>query len=450
MNSLSARLLLTATIVLAAFLGLTGWTLDKAFRVSVQTAMKDRLQTQIYALIAASELGKDGIIRMTGTLAEARFSVPGSGLYAQISTQLGAQVWQSPSMVGLSIPFKPGLPRGANRFELVTTSTHAPVYAYSFGLAWDVRGVQRAYTFSVAEGLESTYAQISGFRRNLWGWLGGVALLLLLVQGIILRWGLSPLRRAADDLAAIEAGKATQLEGTYPKELRRLTTNLNALIRHEREHLERYRHTLDDLAHSLKTPLAILQGDVEGDKSPQQLKASVQEQVDRMSQIVEYQLRRAASSGRTTLVTPVSVEPAVRRLIKTLNKVHTDRKIIVSVAADPGALFYGDEGDLLELLGNIIDNAFKWCAFKINITVQTLPGERRSGLLLQIEDDGPGVPAHMKEKVLRRGVRADESIQGHGIGLAIVQDIARLYSGTLKIERSALGGALLSITLPGD
>lgn len=450
MMSLSTRLLLTATIVLAAFLGLTGWTLDKAFRVSVQTAMKDRLQTQIYALIAASELGKDGIIRMTGTLAEARFSVPGSGLYAQISTQQGAQVWQSPSMVGLSIPFTTGLARGTNRFEIINTSTHAPVYAFSFGLAWDVREVQRAYTFSVAEGLDSTYAQISGFRRNLWGWLVGVALLLLLAQGLILRWGLSPLRRAADSLAAIEAGKATQLEGAYPKELQRLTTNLNALLRHEREHLERYRHTLDDLAHSLKTPLAILQGDVEGDKSPQQLKASVQEQLDRMSQIVEYQLRRAATSGRTTLTTPIPVEPVVRRLITTLNKVYTDKKISVSVSVEPGALFYGDEGDLLELLGNIMDNAFKWCTNKVVVTVPTLPGERRTGLLLQIEDDGPGVPAHMKEKVLRRGVRADESIEGHGIGLAVVQDIVRLYLGSLKIERSVLGGALLSISLPGD
>lgn len=450
MMSLTTRLLLTATIVLAAFLGLTGWTLDKAFRSSVQTAMKERLQTQIYALIAASELGKDGVMQMTGTLAEARFSVPGSGLYAQISTQQEEPVWQSPSMVGLAIPFSASLARGTSRFELVSTSTRAPVYVFSFGLAWDVRGVKRAFTFSVAEGLESSYAQISSFRRNLWGWLGGVAVLLLVAQGVILRWGLSPLRRAADDLAAIEAGTATQLEGTYPKELQRLTTNLNALIRHEREHLERYRHTLDDLAHSLKTPLAILQGDIEGDKSPQQLKASMQEQVDRMSQIVEYQLRRAATSGRTTLMTPVSVEAIVQRMVKTLNKVYTEKNIKSQVVVEEGALFYGDEGDLLELLGNITDNAFKWCARKVVIRVTSLSGQRHAGLLIQVEDDGPGIPIHMMDKVLRRGVRADESTQGHGIGLAVVQDIVKLYRGTLKIERSALNGALVSVNLPGD
>lgn len=451
MFSLTARLLLTAVIVLAGFLGATGWTLDKAFRNSAEAALQERLQTHIYALIAASELGKDGIMRMPGPLAESRFSIPGSGLYAQITAHNGDRQWQSFSKVGIDIPFPIGINQGDSRFQLLKTSLGSPAYAFSFGLAWKIKGKTYNYTFSVGETLDDFYAQVNSFRRSLWTWLGGMAVLLLVLQALILRWGLSPLRRVADDLAAIESGVATKLEGQYPSELRSLTTNLNALIRNERAHIERYRHTLDDLAHSLKTPLAILQGLIEGEAHTE-LRRGVQEQVDRMSQIVEYQLRRAATSGRTTLMAPIALPRLVQRIVDTLYKVHADKKVACRVNIDPATLFYGEEGDFLELIGNLLDNAFKWCKSQILIEIKndSLSTDAKPGLTLIVEDDGAGIPVDMAERVLQRGVRADESTTGHGIGLAIVQDIVHVYAGKLVIGRSSLGGTKIIITLPAD
>lgn len=451
MLSLNSRLLFAGSVVLAGFLGLTGFTLDKAFRTSAEAAMRDRLQGDIYALLAAAELNKEGVMTVTDQLPEKRFSAPGSGIYGQIASHDGKQVLRSPSMSDLEIPFTLGLAMGTSRFERVTASDGTPLYALGFGLSWKVKGKPRGFTFSVAENLSSLEVQVHSFRRSLWSWLGGVAVLLLVVQGSILRWGLAPLRRVAADLAAIEAGQATQLQGRYPKELRGLTDNLNALITSGQGQLERYRHTLGDLAHSLKTPLAVVRGAVEKEGSVEELRHTVQEQVDRMTQIVEYQLQRAAASGRTVLSAPIPVAEVAQRIAASLDKVYADKGVDCRIQADVEAVFHGDESDLMELLGNLMDNAYKWCGKQVTVSAQPLaePFHRRSGLQLTVEDDGSGIPLEDADLVLQRGARADETISGHGIGLAVVRDILRFYDGVLEVGKSELGGASLKIRLPG-
>ncbi len=451
MLSLNARLLIAGSLVLAAFLGLTGFTLDKAFRTSAEAAMRDRLQGHVYALLAASDLDKNGLMSVSKEMPDAGFATPGSGVYGQIASHDGKQALRSPSMVGLTIPFTLGLEMGSNRFERVIASDGTPLYALGFGLSWKVKGKQRGFTFSVAENMNSFYVQVNSFRRSLWGWLGGVALLLLAVQGSILRWSLAPLRRVSTDLAAIEAGQATQLEGRYPQELRGLTDNLNILIRASHAQLDRYRHTLGDLAHSLKTPLAVVRGAVESESSVEELRRTVQEQVDRMTQIVEYQLQRAAASGRTALAAPVNVNTVVERIAASLSKVYADKGVDFSIRVESDAVFYGDEGDLMELLGNLMDNACKWCHHRVAITALPLADiiHRHSGLELRVEDDGQGIPPENADRVLQRGVRADETIHGHGIGLAVVQDILRVYGGTLEVGKSELGGARFIVSMPG-
>jgi two-component system sensor histidine kinase PhoQ len=214
------------------------------------------------------------------------------------------------------------LGRGVGQFQRETTLSGNDLYTYSFGLAWEMKSGVSAFTYSVAESLESYKEQVRRFRRSLGGWLAGLALVLLAVQAMILRWGLNPLRRVADDLTAIENGKATHLDGVYPKELQGLTNNLNALIRSEREHLDRYRHSLSDLAHSLKTPLAVVRAETEKAVIPDGPRQLLSEQVERMRQIVDYQLQRASTSGRLTLTTPVPVAESVQRVINTVVKVY--------------------------------------------------------------------------------------------------------------------------------
>lgn len=450
MLSLNVRLLFTASIVLASFLGIASWILDNAFRETAETAMQQRMQGQIYALIAASDVLENGMLVMPEVLPEARFSTASSGLYAQVMANPGTIQWRSHSSVGLDIPYITGLGRGVGQFQRVTTLSGIDLYTYSFGLAWEMKDRVSSFTYSVAESLDSYKAQVRRFRRSLGGWLAGLALVLLAVQAVILRWGLSPLRRVEDDLTAIENGKATHLDGVYPKELQGLTNNLNALIRSEREHLDRYRHSLSDLAHSLKTPLAVVRAETEKAVIPDGPRQLLSEQVERMRQIVDYQLQRASTSGRLTLTTPVPVAESVQRVINTVVKVYADKTVDWKNEVPKDLLFPGDKDDLLEILGNLIENAFKWCHSRVTVT-----GERRSqgrstvrDLVVVIEDDGPGIPDDKIRAVLQRGVRADERVDGQGIGLAVVREIIQVYHGRLELLHSKMGGAKVVVSLP--
>jgi two-component system sensor histidine kinase PhoQ len=318
----------------------------------------------------------------------------------------------------------------------------------SFATRWEGGGEPQIYVFHVAERLDEHAAQILQFRRGLFGWLAAATLLLLVAQALILRWGLAPLRRVAQDLSEMEAGRAQALSGRYPAELQPLIDNLNALLAEARQHLQRYRDTLGNLAHSLKTPLAVLRGSVEAKAPVEELRAVAQEQLQNMNEIVEYQLQRAAAAGRTALSAPLPVAPAARKLLAALEKVYVAKALQVETEIAPEVMFRGDEGDLLEILGNVADNAFKWARSRVRIQAQNpAAGQPGARFTLRIEDDGPGIPDDQAQRVRARGARADAAIPGHGLGLAVVQEIVELYDGELVIARSPLGGAAVEVRL---
>ncbi|MGP1666470.1 MAG: ATP-binding protein, partial [Rhodanobacter sp.] len=211
-----------------------------------------------------------------------------------------------------------------------------------------------------------------------------------------------------------------------------------------------YRHTLADLAHSLKTPLAVIRSQLESGGEGPTRGAGVLDQVRRMDELVAYQLSRAATSGRQTFAAAVPIAGHAEDLVQGLEKVYASKNLLCEFDIDEGAVFYGEQGDLLELLGNLLENAFKWANHHVLLVVkqQPQPGQRRPGLLLSVEDDGPGIAEEKIEKVLQRGVRGDERVQGHGIGLSIVQDIVRAYRGELVVDRSPeFGGSRFSVRL---
>jgi two-component system sensor histidine kinase PhoQ len=231
----------------------------------------------------------------------------------------------------------------------------------------------------------------------------------------------------------------------YPRELSALTESINSFITSERSQKERYRNTLGDLAHSLKTPLAVVRGAFEQNAIPTELRESIQEQVDRMTQIVDYQLQRAATSGRTTLAAPVDLLPVINKLVSTLDKVYAEKGISCRVTVHGDITFRGDESDLLEMLGNLLDNAYKFAARMVAVTATKQENDQ---LLIKIDDDGQGIPEDKVEQVLKRGVRVDERVSGQGIGLAVVRDIVEVYGGSISINTSSMGGSSISITLP--
>ncbi len=445
--SMSTRLLLAASIVLAAFFGLTGFTLNKVFRESAETAVRDRLEGHVYTLIAATIIGKDKGLQLPTHLS---FSHPSSKLFAQAISNDAKKVWRSPSSIDRKYMFRWALQPDVTKFENIKMSDDVELIVFSLGVTWDEsEDVHDGYTFSVAEKKEVLDKQVRNFQKNLWGWLTGVALILLVVQSVILRWGLLPLRRVVRDLKSIEVGQRTQLEESYPKELTGLTDNLNKLIRNEREHLTRYRHTLGNLAHSLKTPLAVLRGEVRNFSADNKSKRVMDEQVGRMSQIVEYQLQRAAASGRSAITARVKTIDIVNKIVNALNKVYTEKNIDVEVAVSQSSIFHGDEGDLLEILGNILDNAYKCCEKRVKIsTFKPVDGNEDAYFVVHVDDDGPGIDKKHIEKLVQRGVRGDSKSPGQGIGLAVVDDILQVYSGKLEIGKSDLGGARLTIIVP--
>jgi two-component system sensor histidine kinase PhoQ len=454
--SLQARSLAAASVVLAAFLALAFFALDRAFYDAAESALRERLQGYMYAYLAASDTTRSGALIPPEVSPDPRFDQPAaSGLYAGIvgAKILGAKghLWRSASALGRDLPFDDELPRGPAHFGGPITTPEGALFVLAQGVDWN-SGVKNELhlTFYVAEDSRALRRQVDVYRQTLLGWLGALGALLLLLLFAVLRWSLAPLRKVASDLTRVEHGTQEQLGRNYPVELSGLTAGLNNFIEVERDRVKRYRNTLSDLAHSLKTPLAVMRSQLETGSDGEALRWTVLEQVGRMDEIVAYQLSRAATSGHQTFATPLLLEPYAEEIVRSLEKVYVSKSVLCEFEIDPAARFHGDQGDLMELLGNLLENAFKWAHRRVLLTVTPVAAgaRRRAGLDLVVEDDGPGIADEQVERLLQRGVRGDERVQGHGIGLAIVQDILRAYHGELAVDRSpALGGARFTARL---
>jgi two-component system sensor histidine kinase PhoQ len=448
--SIQTRLVISFSILLFVFLGLTGVVLDRAFRNSIEAGASERLQVQIYLLLAAAEFSDDEFYFLED-LREPRFNQLNSGLYGFISRPSLGELWRSDSagVFSLADPqvLRQSVLVGETQFSKTMNENSEEYFVLSYGVLWE-NGISE-YNFTVIENAAAYYSEISNFRTSLWSWLGGVAFLLLLIQFFLMRWGLSPLHRMARDLKQIETGEKNQLVENYPQELQGVTNNLNVLIETERKQQERYRTTLGDLAHSLKTPLAVIAGimqtlSTKKQDSSEQL-AAVEEQLGRMNQIVSYQLQRAVHSNQSSaLARQVLVKPVVEKVLDALAKVYRDKSVCVATQLDSKALFYGDERDLLEVLGNVLDNAFKYSRGEVRITTNSESDEFQ-GLEIVIEDNGYGIGEEKQEFVLQRGARADTLVQGQGIGLAVVTDIVSSYQGTIAVGSSELRGAKITM-----
>jgi two-component system sensor histidine kinase PhoQ len=341
------------------------------------------------------------------------------------------------------------IPVGEYHYDKIQINAE-PHYRLGYRVRWETEPDHEVpLDFQIIVDLHDYQQQIATYRRNLWGWLGGAILLLLLVQAGVLHWSLRPLRKVATDLALIEAGKTDRLRGHYPKELQQLTDKLNNLLDHTRHQLTRYRDSLGNMAHSLKTPLAILANTLSLKQTDSANTSGstheAQEQLQRIRQIIDYQLQRAATAGQTIPGSSTQLKPVVDKVINAMQKVFADKELRIDYHIDDDFTCQCDEGDILEVLGNLIENACKWCQQEVRITALPFGA---GGLEVTIEDDGPGIPATVREQVLQRGQRADPTTAGHGIGLAMVHEIILLYGGTLKIDTSKLGGAAIHIQLP--
>ena len=457
-------MLLVVSLVLLLFLGLTGFALDRAYRSSVESGAAERLQIHVYLLLAALER-ENGEFFVLETITEPRFTLIDSGLYGFVHDSAQQELWRSesgrmlPQLAGLAEQVLPAV--GEAVFDSVIGSGDSDLFRFTYGIQWE--GEPMPYAVSVLEVAEPYYVQIRNFRSSLGRWLGGAAVLLLGVLLLLLAWGLRPILGLAQQISLIEKGESDKLRGNYPKELAGVTNNLNRLIESERNQRERYKTTLADLAHSLKTPLSVATGALRSLRASSKTQASdesaaseiadIEEALLRMDKIVAYQLQRAVvSRSNSLLARRIGIRAVAQGLLNALAKVYAHREIVVENGIDTTVFFQGDERDLMEVLGNLLDNAFKYADSRLRIR-STVHHDEQFGeqVKLVVEDDGEGVAPEQRQFVLQRGARADTLAAGQGIGLAVVSDIVASYSGSIEIDASptqSLGGARVTLWLP--
>ena len=444
--SLQSRLLLALAALLIVAAAAAAIALDALYRDLGRRSFQDVLDAQVIALLSTAELEPEGQL-VPRNLAEPRLATPGSGLYAEILGSSGT--WRSPSAVGSGLNLAAEPSPGERVFEHAALADGTHVLGLSLGIRWESEAdTPRDFVIRAAASLEPWYRELLRVRAGLV--TGSIVLSLLLLGGlaVALQVSLRPLRRLEREIVEIEAGRSEALGSGWPRELAGVTGNLNAFLVGERKRTERYRTTLGNLAHSLKTPLAALRSLVDGGETARN---ALLPQLERMQDIVQHQLKRAVLGGSSPTLIDLRVEEPLEQLRTALAKVYADKPVALKLDVASGTAYPIDAADFLELAGNLVDNACKYGRGSVAVRAKAWQAAawRRPGLILEVDDDGDGIAPALRARVLERGARADESVAGQGIGLAVAREVAQAYGGTFEIAGSQLGGARVTVRLPG-
>jgi len=441
LNSIFSRLILATAFVLVIFFGFIDFAAHQFFSERVASAKQAELKLHGFVLLSAAGIDDDGIF-FPEPISEDRFNKKASGLLGVISNNQGQIIWQSDSSLEIALSKQMYYSQiGQGQSEFQETPDY---YIYHRAVNWEVGNIQQVIIFSVIEDKTPALAEVNTYRNQLRRWFLAPSIALLVVLMLTLRFGINPLSTLAKSLKRIEQGQDTKLDENYPRELQAVTKNINELILAERQQRDRYQKTLANLAHSIKTPLAVMQNNLDSRSVSSEDDKVIEEQVQRIDEIVQHQLQRAVITKPHTLTEPVPVLQCSNELIKALSKVYSDKNIQFNKSIDHDAFFKGDKRDLMEVLGNLLDNACKACVNTIHI--KSYIGN--NFLLIEIEDDGPGIPDALKDKVLLRGTRTDTSHPGQGLGLDTVAEIVDSYQGQISIEDSEIGGARFKLQIP--
>ncbi len=443
-RSLNARMLVSVGVLLTLFFGLAAVTLDYFFRDTSLRAIGDHLETESLVLMAASEEANGELAPIREQL-DVRFVTPNSGLYGEIATIDGKVLWRSPSLLGKKMNIAARIRPGQKRLSSHQLANGVRVLVLSAGYSWEFADHHsQQLVFSVAESEEPYFKRLSGFRWQLFGGFTMMGTMLIVSLLWLMRAVLKPLRKVEAEIVMIERGTRQLLSENYPRELVGVANNMNALLHHERERMTRYRNTLGNLAHSLKTPLAVIRNMINAETQLDTKK--VDEQLVLMDDLVRYQLKRAAASAGPSIgVSPVVLMDVIGPLRDTLLKVYADKEIECVLNIEPGCKLSCDKNDLMEIMGNLLDNAFKYGFQKVCVSAIK---DNESSVKVSVENDGNSIPIEQRQQVLQRGTRLDEQQSGQGIGLSIVNELVLLYRGDVQIDQSTFGGTRVSVRLP--
>ncbi len=500
--SLVQRILIASLILLPISIGFSALLINRAYVASLNKSEQATLLAQTYALIESAEPSNalnpsrsKGMLLLPSGLANPMFETAGSGLYARVyhintgsrslnkglGNALETLVWQSNSSQSTllkesSTQTASPKPGNYNLEELMVNNQ--PFQRLRFSTVWEIDQQDEVFVFELLNSLSSRNAEIKAYQKILWVWLAGMTALLILIQFIVMRWGLRPINLLASEVQSIDAGDQRQILKSYPRELLPLSNNLNMLLATEEKQRTRYKNTLADLAHSLKTPLAVVRSHTsaimskpdnndtstankllksqELDASHKEALSGINTQIDRMSDIISHQLNRASAQSSIVSQARCDLSQIISRLGSALSKVYADKNVRFENLLPINTRYCAEENDMMELFGNILENAFKYGHgwVRIHISEENNPLEEKAGaskepfLTISIDDNGKGVEESSSQDILARGARADTNQAGQGIGLSVATDILSSYRGGLEIRRSDLGGAQFRVSLP--
>nr|WP_223835162.1 ATP-binding protein [Pseudomonas sp. JM0905a] len=444
-SSLRLRLMLGAAVMAVLFMLALLPALRGAFVIALDQSIQQRLAADASALIAAARV-ENGQLEMPDKLPNEEFDNLEASQLGYIYDSEGRLVWQSLSSRDERVGYSPRYDGQGHEFLRVADARGREFFVYDVEVDL-LRGQKAAYSVVTMQPVSDYQSMYDGFLKQLYVWLGGALLVLLGLLWFGLTWGFRSLRGLSAELDQVESGSRDSLSDEHPRELLRLTKSLNRLLDSERRQRERYRHSLDDLAHSLKTPLSVLQGvseNIAARPDDREQARVLQSQIERMSQQISYQLQRASLRKSGLVRHRVQLAPLLDTLCDALDKVYREKRVRVERDFDKALMIPMEQGALLELLGNLMENAFRLCLGQIRVSARVRDGYCE----LKVEDDGPGVPVDQRDRILKRGERLDGQHPGQGIGTAVVKDIIESYDGELFLEESPLGGAEFRIRFP--
>jgi two-component system sensor histidine kinase PhoQ len=435
--SLKVRYGLILVFLLLVLMPAMFFSIGQAYYASLVEGSEDTLEAHLYSLVAKVKIKQGKLLPITLISPELMRKNSDTFAYIYLDKKIA---WQSDSASHYS--YKPehhASTPGKVTFDL-TENSHHSFRQLNFIFFMDVDNIEYQVTVFLLTDEATIADQMSEFRKILRYWLIIIALVMsfIMIAGFV--WSSHPLKRLDREIISVENGEANQILGHYPIELKKIQQDLNLLLNTQQRQKETYRTSLSNLAHALKTPLAVLTSSELGKHSEHQ------EQLARINNIIEHQLKKAAFGGTDTWKKYTEVNPVAESIIRAMGKVYSDKKVKLLQKMDHNSLFLGDKADLMELMGNILDNAFKACLQIVELKVH----QKNNQLTIIVGDDGPGIPLEKQSQLTIRGQRLDTYEKGHGVGMAIVSDLVDSYKGDMTISQSPLGGAQFTLIFNSD
>lgn len=443
-NTLSARLFAFASLAAVVGIAIVALVISNEYRSNAEARLNDLLTANVFNLMGSVEVSETGRLQGQPDLGDARYRLFDSGWYWSVS-KVGTPSTQisSPSLSDQSIEIPPNTAFDETFQREFEVSDHNGNMLAGLEAQVFLGEGNDLYSFRITANKSALNEEINSFVQRLALILSVFAFLIIASTYLVVRLGLKPLSRATQRLGDVRTGDATRISGNFPDEIQPLIDETNALIASNNLIVDRARTQVGNLAHSLKTPLAVMQNELV--RLPDKSRTLFDEQMTAMRKQVQFYLDRARISARsTTSIASTPVFPVLQKLGDVVAKLNRNKDVSIELDAVSSVCFSGEEPDLQEIVGNLLENASKYAATGLELTATY----ENSVLTIWVEDDGPGMDEEQIQKAMQRGGRVDEAKTGWGLGLSIIHDLVEEYEGTFDLGRSNRGGLKAIVQLP--